>query len=82
MTTLHPALTNIPNPFRKNRYANMEATLRQWHDDSLDDAEYLYLEPNFEQMADAVHQAAHEAQTPRDMTPDDSWVARQNKAAA
>ena len=80
MNLIHATIAVLPNPFRQSRYVQMEATLRQWHEDSLDDLEYVWLEPNFEQMADAVNKAVFCAETPRDMTPDDSWMARQDAA--
>lgn len=39
-------------------WKTMEATLRQWHEQSLNDPEYLWLSPvNFEDMADLVNKA-------------------------
>ncbi len=61
-------------------WKTMEETLRQWHEQSLNDPEYLWLEPNFEDMADAVNKAMFCAGEPRDTTPDDSWMARQDAA--
>ena len=70
------------NPFTKIKpsWKTMEQTLRQWHKDSLDDPEYLWMEPNFEDMADTVNKAVFCAGAIVDETPDDSWMARQDGA--
>lgn len=44
------------NPIKPS-YKTMEETLRQWHQDSLNDPEFMWLSISFEQMADAVNKA-------------------------
>ena len=61
-------------------WAAMEAILRQWHEQSLGDPEYLWMDRSFEDMADAVNQAVICAKWPQETTPDDSWMARQDAA--
>ena len=63
-------------------WATMEQTLREWHEQSLNDPEYMWMTPNFEDMADAVNKAMFCADTPCDMTPDNSWMTQQNGATA
>ena len=62
-------------------WKTMEETLRQWHEQSLNDHEYMWLAPNFEDMADAVSKAMFCASEPRDYAPDNGWMAKQDKAA-
>ena len=60
----------------------MEATLREWHEQSLNDPEYLWLTPNFEDVADEVSKAIFCANVPQDMTPYDNWLSEQRQGAA
>ena len=61
--------------------AQREAVLRQWHLESLNEPEFLWLEKaSFEDMADMVNKARFCAGADADMTPDDSWMARQDRA--
>ena len=59
-------------------WATMEQVLRAWHEQSLRDPEYQWLDLSFEAMADSVNKAVFCAAAPRDQKPDDSWKARQN----
>ena len=63
-------------------WATMEQTLRDWHEQSLNDHEYIWLSPNLEDMADSISKAMFCADTPRDMTPDNRWMTQQEGAAA
>ena len=63
-------------------WATMEQTLRDWHDQSINDHEYIWMTPNFEDMADSVAKAVFCAGTQRDMIPDNSWMTRQDGVAA
>ena len=53
------------NPFRPNvtrpSWKTMEETLRQWHEDTLDDPEFQWLDVSFEDMADKVSRAVFNA---------------------
>ena len=60
--------------------AQREAVLRQWNLESLNEPELLWLEVNFEDMADMVNKARFCAGADADMTPDDGWMARQDRA--
>ena len=59
-------------------WEQMEGTLRAWHDQSVDDPLYLWLSPNFEEMADCINKAMLCAGIEVDMTPDNSWMNRQD----
>lgn len=63
-------------------WKTMEATLREWHEQSLGDKEYLWLTTSFEEMADSVSKAMFCASTPRDMTPDNRWMTQHEGVAA
>ena len=63
-------------------WKTMEETLREWHEQSLNDPEYLWLAPNFEDIADEVSKAIFCANVPRDMTPYDKWQGKQQEAGA
>ena len=55
-------------------WKTIEETLREWHEQSLNDHEYMWMTPNFEDMADSVNKAVFCAGTPRDTTPDNRWM--------
>jgi hypothetical protein len=62
-------------------FKEMQRTLYQWHADHIDWPEYLFLEPNFEEMADSVGKAIFCSDSEDDDdTPDDGWMARQDAA--
>ena len=56
------------------------AILRRWHDEVTDAPEMLWLNVNFEEMADHVDCAIRLSTEPHDDMPDDSWMARQDHA--
>lgn len=68
------ALATVPYMPRKPfpSWKTMEETLRQWHEQSLNDPEYLWISFNFEDMADVVSKAIFCASAPFDATPDNS----------
>ena len=61
MNTLHPVMQTALRPFMPREippsWKTMEQTLRKWHEQSLDDPEYLWMDLNFEDMADQVNKA-------------------------
>ena len=65
----------------KLTYEQKAEILDQWHAESMDDPEYLWLTQSFEDMAGAVLKAHWLATEPRDDTPDNGWMARQDAVA-
>lgn len=65
-------------PRIKRSWATAEELLHQLHDEFKDDPLYLWMELSFEDMADKVNKARFCGG--EDMTPDKSWIRRQDAA--
>ena len=55
---------NTPQRAPRPSWERMEATLREWHEDSLTDPEFMWLSVTFEEMADHVKSAIKGADQP------------------
>lgn len=55
---------NTPAKQPRPSWERMEAMLREWHEDSLTDPEFMWLAVSFEDMADHVSRAIEGAKQP------------------
>ena len=58
-------------------WKTMEETLREWHEQSLNDHEYIWMAINFEDMADAVSKAMFCTSIKPDSSPYENWLSEQ-----